>query len=176
MQEKRNKQLFASEEYMQEEALVYSQLLEQMPNPSRGLKGENLKFLFFLKTDTLYGVEVDVEDEGYLLGSLQLRKLNLDDINQYDNLKVLYVPGKMSLREKERLDSTYREYRKEFHSTIEEITLTRVAFDDTYTRGFLQYSYDCLPWCMGGGGCGLYIKKVDGMWVIDKKGICAPPA
>lgn len=85
---------------MQEEALVYSQLLEQMTNPARDFKDKNQRFLFFLQTDTLSELEIENKDEVYLIGNLMPRRLNLDDVNKFSNLKVMYIPKNLSKEKK----------------------------------------------------------------------------
>ena len=169
IQEKRNQQVFESEEYKREEALAYSHLLDDIRSSSAKENRNNREFLFGLRTDTLSELEVEKGEE-YLFGKLKARRLKVNDINKLNNLKVLTDPKNLPENELEEQDSLYWAYRKDHLVATEVFSLSRIAFNETYSKGVLSYWYNCGSLC--GEGCTLYIKKVDGRWVIDSKVGC----
>ncbi|TPE46414.1 hypothetical protein [Pontibacter mangrovi] len=171
IQSKLNERIFDSEEYKQEEALAYVHLLEQISEPSRYYKDDKpRRFLFFVRKDSLDGFEKTNDGEGYLYGKLKARKLDLHEINKNENLKVLVGPDTSATNKNNEQEDLYWKYRKDFTPTIDVSSLSRIAFNKSYTKGVLSYWYSCGSLC--GEGCILYIKKVKGRWVIDKKEWC----
>ncbi len=152
--------------------MAYAHLLEQISEPSSYDRDEKpRKFLFFVRKDSLNDFEKTNDGEGYLYGKLKARKLDLHEINKYENLKVLLaLPDTSATNKNNEQEELYRKYRKEFKPTIEVFSLSRIAFDKSYTKGVLSYWYNCGSLC--GEGCILYIKKVNGKWVIVKKERC----
>lgn len=171
IQSQRNESIFDSEEYKQEEVLAYVHLLEQISNPSKYYRdGKPRKFLFFVRTDSLAGWEKAKENNEYLFGEIKTRKLNLDEMNRYESLKVLLVPDTTNSIENRKIEEIYWKYREEYSTTIDVFSLSRIVFNESYTQGILNYWYSCGSLC--GEGCTLYIKKIDGKWVVEQKEHC----
>lgn len=171
IESKLNERIFDSEDYKQEEGLAYSQLLEQISEPSHYFRDDKpRKFLFFVRKDSLDDFEKPNDVKGYLHGKLKTRKLDLNEINKNENLKVMAAPDTSAANKNDEQRKLYWKYKKEYKPTIDVFTLSRIAFNQTYTQGVLYYWYSCGSLC--GEGCILYIKKVNGKWVIDKKERC----
>ena len=93
-------------------------------------------------------------------------------INKYDNLKVLFIPTKLGIKDKSELDSIYWNYRKKYRTTAGTYTLSRIGFNQEFTNGKLKYTYiDAFGYK---SGCHLHIIKADGKWLIDRKEVCSP--
>lgn len=132
------------------------------------LKADSVKLVVAIR-DSVYPLEI--EERKLLLEHFSKKNLKLDSTDLSANYKIeinkLIADNNLRFKYRSEFPKDGDIWKKEYPFHLSGVTyLTRIQFDSTRSYGVLQSGIGCGKLC--GGGVRVFIKKLNGKWIIDK--------